>query len=264
LLKWGSTFCCPIFILQLLPPSLTIIEGESTHKKSFLLYAIVVKYKHKIGLFLRLLVFFWFLTGIAPVISGEDFQLDKELLNKVELKYGKDARSLLVAWEGLIIQDMSTTDLDKLKRVNDFLNQMEFVDDRIHWKKEDYWATPIEFLSTRGGDCEDFAIAKYFTLKIMGVDEDKLNLTYVKALNLNVHHMVLTYFSTPDAEPLILDSLVGEIKPASQRADLIPIYSFNGTGLWLAKQRGRGKLAGSSNRLQLWRDLMQRMSDDNF
>lgn len=218
----------------------------------------------KIKLTLLFLVIFLFLIGIAPVISGSDFHLDKELLNNVELKYGKEAHTLLVAWEGLIIQDMSMTDLEKLKRVNDFLNQMEFVDDRIHWEKEDYWATPIEFLATQGGDCEDFAIAKYFTLKIMGVDEKKLNLTYVKSLNLNVHHMVLTYFSTADAEPLILDNLVREIKSASQRTDLIPIYSFNGTGLWLAKQRGRGKMAGSSNRLHHWQDLLQRMSDDNF
>jgi predicted transglutaminase-like cysteine proteinase len=155
-------------------------------------------------------------------------------------------------------------DMDKLKRVNDFLNQMDFVDDLTLWKKEDYWATPIEFLSAQGGDCEDFAIAKYFTLKTMGMDEEKLNLTYVKALNLNVHHMVLTYYMTPDAEPLILDNLVGEIKSASQRTDLMPIYSFNGTGLWLAKQRGRGKLAGSSKRLQHWQNLMQRMSDNNL
>jgi predicted transglutaminase-like cysteine proteinase len=197
-------------------------------------------------------------------MSGEAFQLDKQLLNKVELKYGKEARSLLVAWEDLINHDASKSDLDKLKRVNDFLNQMDFVDDITLWKQEDYWATPIEFLSAQGGDCEDFAIAKYFTLKTMGMDEEKLNLTYVRALNLNVHHMVLTYYMTPDAEPLILDNLVNEIKPASQREDLIPIYSFNGTGLWLAKQRGRGKLAGSSKRLQHWQNLMQRMSDDNL
>jgi predicted transglutaminase-like cysteine proteinase len=197
-------------------------------------------------------------------MRGEAFQLDKELLNKVELKYGKEARSLLVAWEDLIIHDASKSDLDKLKRVNDFLNQMDFVDDITLWKQEDYWATPIEFLSAQGGDCEDFAIAKYFTLKTMGMDEEKLNLTYVRALNLNVHHMVLTYYMTPDAEPLILDNLVNEIKPASQREDLIPIYSFNGTGLWLAKQRGRGKLAGSSKRLQHWQNLMQRMSDNNL
>lgn len=224
----------------------------------------MVIHTDKIKLTLLFLVIFLFLIGIAPVISGSDFHLDKELLNNVELKYGKEAHTLLVAWEGLIIQDMSMTDLEKLKRVNDFLNQMEFVDDRIHWEKEDYWATPIEFLATQGGDCEDFAIAKYFTLKTMGVDEEKLNLTYVKSLNLNVHHMVLTYFSTADAEPLILDNLVREIKSASQRTDLIPIYSFNGTGLWLAKQRGRGKMAGSSNRLHHWQDLLQRMSDDNF
>jgi predicted transglutaminase-like cysteine proteinase len=98
----------------------------------------------------------------------------------------------------------------------------------------------------------------------MGVDEEKLNLTYVKALNYNVHHMVLTYFRTPDAEPLVLDNLVGEIKPAAQRTDLLPIYSFNGTGLWLAKQRERGNLAGSSDRLQRWQDLIQRMAEDNF
>lgn len=222
------------------------------------------KLTDKIGYSFLFIVFISFLIGIAPIITGEDFHLNPEILNKAELKYGEDARSRLVAWEKIIIQDTSQTDLERLERVNDFFNQMEFVDDTIHWGEKDYWATPIEFLGTQGGDCEDFTIAKYFTLKAMGVDEEKLNLTYVKALNYNVHHMVLTYFSTPGAEPLVLDNLVGEIKSASQRTDLIPIYSFNGTGLWLAKQRGRGKLAGSSSRLQRWQDLIQRMSEDNL
>jgi predicted transglutaminase-like cysteine proteinase len=240
------------------------LKGRATIRRVFNYYTIVVKHTDNIKHSLCVLVLFSFLIGIAPIMSGEAFQLDKQLLNKVELKYGKEARSLLVAWEDLINHDASKSDLDKLKRVNDFLNQMDFVDDITLWKQEDYWATPIEFLSAQGGDCEDFAIAKYFTLKTMGMDEEKLNLTYVRALNLNVHHMVLTYYMTPDAEPLILDNLVNEIKPASQREDLIPIYSFNGTGLWLAKQRGRGKLAGSSKRLQHWQNLMQRMSDNNL
>lgn len=218
----------------------------------------------KIERSLFILVFFSLLIGIVPIIIGQNFSLDTELLNKAELKYGTDARSRLVAWEELIIQDNSQSDLEKLERVNNFFNLMEFVDDSIHWGEKDYWATPIEFLGTKGGDCEDFSIAKYFTLKAMGVDEEKLNLTYVKALNYNVHHMVLTYFSTPEDEPLVLDNLVPIIKPASQRTDLIPIYSFNGTGLWLAKQRGRGKLAGSSSRLQRWQDLIERMSEDNL
>ena len=201
---------------------------------------------------------------IASIINGQNFRLDSELLSKAEQKYGKSARLRLVAWENLIITDNSQTELEKLEKVNQFFNQMEFVEDIDHWGNKDYWATPIEFLGTQGGDCEDFTIAKYFTLKAMGIEEEKLNLTYVKALTYNVHHMVLTYFSTPGSEPLVLDNIVADIKPASQRRDLLPIYSFNGTGLWLAKQRGRGKLAGSSSRLKRWQDLVQRMSKDNL
>ena len=201
---------------------------------------------------------------IASIINGQNFRLDTELLSKAEQKYGKSARLRLVAWENLIITDNSQTELEKLEKVNQFFNQMEFVEDIDHWGNKDYWATPIEFLGTQGGDCEDFTIAKYFTLKAMGIEEEKLNLTYVKALTYNVHHMVLTYFSTPGSEPLVLDNIVADIKPASQRRDLLPIYSFNGTGLWLAKQRGRGNLAGSSSRLKRWQDLVQRMSKDNL
>jgi predicted transglutaminase-like cysteine proteinase len=204
------------------------------------------------------------MLGIAPTITGQNFHLDKGLLNKAETKYGKEARLLLLAWEKLIVEDQGQSDLEKLKRTNDFFNQLEFVDDNSHWGQKDYWATPMEFLMTRGGDCEDFSIAKYFTLKAMGVSEDKLNLTYVEALKYKVPHMVLTYYSEPDAEPLVLDNLIKDIQPASKRNDLIPIYSFNGTGLWLAKQRGRGRLAGGSQRLQLWQDLIQRMARDTF
>ncbi len=210
------------------------------------------------------LFFVSFMVLIASIINGQNFRLDTELLSKAEQKYGKSARLRLVAWENLIITDNSQTELEKLEKVNQFFNQMEFVEDIDHWGNKDYWATPIEFLGTQGGDCEDFTIAKYFTLKAMGIEEEKLNLTYVKALTYNVHHMVLTYFSTPGSEPLVLDNIVADIKPASQRRDLLPIYSFNGTGLWLAKQRGRGKLAGSSSRLKRWQDLVQRMSKDNL
>jgi predicted transglutaminase-like cysteine proteinase len=224
----------------------------------------VVEHTSKIEHPFFFLFFVSFMVLIASIINGQNFRLDTELLIKAEQKYGKSARLRLVAWENLIITDNSQTELEKLEKVNQFFNQMEFVEDIDHWGNKDYWATPIEFLGTQGGDCEDFTIAKYFTLKAMGIEEEKLNLTYVKALTYNVHHMVLTYFSTPGSEPLVLDNIVADIKPASQRRDLLPIYSFNGTGLWLAKQRGRGKLAGSSSRLKRWQDLVQRMSKDNL
>ena len=221
-------------------------------------------FQQKIEHFL-LPVFFLSLLAIAvPVLTGENFRLDNDTLDRAEEKYGSDARNRLVEWETLIRQDDSPSDSEKLEKVNRFFNQLEFVNDIDHWGEKDYWATPVEFLASQGGDCEDFSIAKYFTLQAMGVDEDKLNLTYVKALQYNVHHMVLTYFKTPAAEPLVLDNIVDIVKPASERPDLIPIYSFNGTGLLLAKQRGRGKLAGSSSRLKRWQDLLERMPETKF
>jgi predicted transglutaminase-like cysteine proteinase len=133
----------------------------------------------------------------------------------------------------------------------------------VHWKQKDYWATPIEFLSTNGGDCEDFTLAKYFTLRELGISDKKLRMTYVKAIKLNQAHMVLSYFETPGSEPLILDNLVTDIRKASLRRDLVPVYSFNGNGLWLAKERERGVRVGDSSRVSLWGDVVQRMKEIN-
>lgn len=200
------------------------------------------------------------LLVVESVLAGNSRQLiDQETLAMAEKKYGVEAYKRLVKLQNLVRDDTSTNDMEKLKKVNRFFNQIEFVSDSLHYKKEDYWATPLEFLASGAGDCEDFSLAKYFTLKAMGVAEKKLNLTYVKAVELNQAHMVMTYFKTPEADPLVLDNLINTIKPASQRVDLLPVYSFNGTGLWLAKQRGRGKYVGRSDRLKRWQELQKRM-----
>jgi len=197
----------------------------------------------------------------VSVFTTSTFTVDEQTLSQAEKKYGSGARKRLEAWALLIREDESTTDLEKLAKVNDFFNQVPFIDDTIHWKKKDYWATPVEMLASNGGDCEDYSIAKYFTLKLLGVSEKKLNMTYVKALRLNQAHMVLTYYAEPGVEPLVLDNIDKEIRQASKRKDLLPVYSFNGTSLWLAKQRGKGKMVGSSDRLGRWKTLLQRMPD---
>lgn len=199
--------------------------------------------------------------SILSVYARNSFTLDPKLLDKAEQKYGEYAKRRLLSWQDLIRNDESTSDLEKLEKVNNFFNRQEFVSDIQHWKQKDYWATPVEFLATGGGDCEDFSLAKYFTLKKLGVDETKLNMTYVKAIKLGVAHMVLTYYETPASEPLILDNLIGTIEPASKRTDLLPVYSFNGVGLWLAKARGKGKMVGDSDRLKRWQDLLQRLPE---
>ena len=202
---------------------------------------------------------------IVPHISGKPFHLSEELLNRATQKYGSPARKRLIAWEDLINSNTTNTDREKLEKVNNFFNRMDYVEDIVLWGQNDYWATPIEFLGKQAGDCEDYTISKYFTLKAMGVEDGKLNLTYVKALTYGVYHMVLAYYPTPGGDPLILDNYVKEIYPGSKRTDLLPVYSFNGTGLWLAKERGRGKVAGSSSsRLKRWQDVMEKMAEDNL
>lgn len=212
---------------------------------------------------LFLLAFLTCLAVAGQVGTKEDFHLDRDVLRQAEEKYGVDAADRLLRWETLIKDDDSAGDTEKLQKVNAFFNEtVRFVDDIDLYGVKDYWATPLEMLVRQAGDCEDFAIAKFFTLKALGVSEQKLNIAYVKALQYNMMHMVLTYYSHPGAEPLVLDNLVDQIHPASRRPDLMPIFSFNGTGLWLAKERGKGKYTGRSSRLKAWGGLLQRMADN--
>jgi len=165
----------------------------------------------------------------------------------------------LEQWKSLIDSGSQWSDIQKLTSVNDFVNQFNFVDDIDHWKQEDYWATPLQTLVTKGGDCEDFAIAKYFTLSAMGMDEEKMRLTYVKALTIKKAHMVVSYYAQPNVEPLVLDNLNATILPGSQRRDLLPVYSFNGSGLWLAKREKSGQYVDDASRISLWQELLHHM-----
>jgi predicted transglutaminase-like cysteine proteinase len=203
------------------------------------------------------------LTGCFLLLAASAtarLNISNELLEKIEKKYDAAAKQRVLNWQQLINSSKDKPENEQLKLVNDFFNQqVEFIEDLIHWQTKDYWATPLEFLTSGAGDCEDYSIAKYFTLRELGVSEKKLRLTYVKAINLRQAHMVLTYFPKMRSIPLVLDNLIVEIKPASERKDLMPVYSFNGSGLWIAKARGKGKRIGSSTRLSLWQDLKNKM-----
>lgn len=191
--------------------------------------------------------------------------IDEILLSKIEHKYGKKSTQRILQWQALLETAVNLPEQEKLTIVNDFFNQrIAFVDDMRLWNKPDYWATPLEVLVRGAGDCEDYSIAKYFTLKELGVAESKMRITYVKALKLNQTHMVLTYYPSPREVPLVLDNLRAAIQPATQRSDLLPVYSFNGAGLWMAKIRGQGKRVGNSDRLNRWDELTRRMLDYSF
>jgi predicted transglutaminase-like cysteine proteinase len=200
---------------------------------------------------------------ILPLWCFTQFEeLDWDRL-EVQLKSHYDNRAALRlrAWQKILSDQTLKQDQEILKTVNVFFNQFQFIDDIKLWGKNDYWATPIEFIGANGGDCEDFSIAKYFSLLDMGIDEKKLRISYVKAVSLNQYHMVLAYYKTPNAIPLILDNLNGKILPANLRPDLLPIYSFNGESLWVSKAKGQGKLVGDSNRLSSWNQLRGRFNN---
>lgn len=200
-------------------------------------------------------------AALSLVVASGTVGFSSALLNSVEQRYGVEARERVVAWQQLMdeLQGSRVDDLVKIKRANDFFNQVRWVSDQKHWGQEDYWATPIETLGTNAGDCEDFSIGKYFTLHNTKVDSDKIRITYVKALDYNQAHMVLAYYATPDAEPLILDNINKTIKPASERKDLLPIYSFNAENLWLARARGRKVPINPKKTLPQWDLMNQRM-----
>ena len=185
-----------------------------------------------------------------------------QVLKKVEREYGNYARQRVLIWYKLINNYRNAPPRDKLELVNNFINRLTFVNDIDLWGQEDYWATPLQMLSSNGGDCEDYSIAKYFTLRKMGIPEERMRLTYVKALQLNQAHMVLTYFPAADSEPLVLDNLVTDIRPSADRTDLLPVYSFNGNGLWLAKKKGTDERVGRSERLSRWQGVIARINDE--
>ncbi|WP_369525786.1 transglutaminase-like cysteine peptidase [Neptunomonas phycophila] len=194
-------------------------------------------------------------------VSDISVKLTTAYINQLGNEYGEEAKRRLIAWQNLIKESADLPEKEKLTRVNSFFNQVRFLDDIDHWKQKDYWATPLEFLISNGGDCEDFSIAKYYTLRELGVDIDKMSIAYVKALELNQAHMVLTYYDTPSSVPLVLDNLIADIKPASQRPDLLHVYSFNGDNLWLSKKGRRAQLVGTSERLGPWVKLQSRLEN---
>lgn len=217
--------------------------------------------EHRHGSVLAVLFFTVLWLGVA-IAFAERIDLTDEVVAWAKQMYGDDAGKRVESWRSLMQDNHDTGEVEKLKLVNDFFNQIPYQSDSILWDQKDYWATPLELLVREGGDCEDYSIAKYFTLKEMGVADEKLRIMYVKAVELNQSHMVLTYYPNPSAIPKVLDNLNPQLLSASRRMDLTPVYSFNADGLWLAKSLGKGKKVGSSKRLSLWQEVKKRMRQE--
>lgn len=212
----------------------------------------------------RVAVLGWLLicSALAASELGYTTKVSEALIARLERSFGPPARPRLVRWIGFGREQKRVPvaaprpAMEALQAVNSYFNRIRFIDDSIHWGQGDYWATPAETVASDGGDCEDFAIAKYFFLKELGVPIERLRITYVRALKLNRAHMVLAYYVSPEAEPLILDNLEDRIRAASDRMDLDPVFSFNDDDVRMVSDGQRAKPA----QIREWRSLLDRLA----
>jgi predicted transglutaminase-like cysteine proteinase len=215
--------------------------------------------------------FFGILLGLLAILTIASPNIDR-ILQLAQSRYGAKATQMVQSWNEMMQAAQSMNEQDKVKRVNEFFNRkIQFGEDQAVWGENDYWATPLEFMGKGVGDCEDFAITKYFALRSLNVPNDRLRITYVKARiggprsDVTQAHMILGYYEDPAGEPLILDNLITELRPASRRTDLMPVFSFNSEGLWTGSGAAEKKDAsGSTAKLSRWRDLIARMQSDGF
>lgn len=184
--------------------------------------------------------------------------------------YGSNRDFIVRKWQDMLVNIEDQSDHIKIQTVNNFFyNHIAYKTDLEVHGVEDFWTTPLETMGQGVGDCEDYVIAKYISLKLAGVETNKLRLVYVLARiggprsSVSQAHMVLGYFETPSAEPLILDSLVRSILPASEREDLTPIFSFNSEGLW-AGATGTRSSSSPTSRLSRWRNVLERMEQQGI
>ena len=175
----------------------------------------------------------------------------------------RDAAShpIVSRWTQMLAASHGLSDAGKLQAVQDFFGRvMQFGDDAPAWGRAQTWATPTEFMRRGRGDCKDFAVAKYASLRMLGVPADRLRLLYVHArigAGQQVPHMVLGFYAGADSEPVVLDNLVDSMRPLSERSDLSLVYAFNTVGLWVADSKTSA--ADPIARISRWRDVLQRM-----
>ena len=220
------------------------------------------------GVFSRHFVLVLLVFAVWQAVAALD---SAALQQQLIARFGPARVVLLKDWLQTVNSAKTIGDEARLKRINDFINQKILFDsDNGIWQQSDYWATPLETIGQGAGDCEDFAIIKYVSLRMAGIPDGKLRLIYVKARldtpngPMQQAHMVLAYYANPNAEPQILDNLDTNIRPASKRPDLQPVFSFNSEAIF-AGVSGKDKAsAGGIGRLSRWEDALQRIRAEGY
>lgn len=148
---------------------------------------------------------------------------------KEQKSYTNSSSKAVKAWQGMIRSQRGAAQINQLRAANDFINQWRYRTDAFNYDKSDYWASPAEFFS-RSGDCEDYAIAKYVTLRQMGFGAEQLRLVVVKDVKRGLAHAVLAAYV--DGDVFILDNVTNDIRSQATVAEYVPYYSVNEQARW--------------------------------
>lgn len=141
-----------------------------------------------------------------------------------------DPKCLNLKWERLLTRLHSLPPREQVKRVNQFFNRVPYLSDQKNYGVSDYWATPYEFMA-RGGDCEDYAVAKYISLRRLGFSENQLRIVVVHDWHLGgTIHAVLEVKLAGETD--ILDNQEKRVLPEAKVMHYAPVFAINEATWW--------------------------------
>lgn len=186
-------------------------------------------------------------AGLPAVFNTREFRADRQLAlpqwqrmsQKVEAERPIHAAcaaaeasctsKAAIGWQALVASLRGQDRLSQVRTLNSFANRIPYRSDQEVWGRSDYWASPLEFLR-RAGDCEDYAILKYYSLRQLGVPASDMRMVVVQDTVRNLAHAVLVVMV--DGRLLVLDNLTNAIMPQERTPQYVPYYSVNEEARW--------------------------------
>ena len=206
------------------------------------------------------------IVGVTSLFAGHIFEpWEDEVFVAIGEAHGPEAEKRIRKIMGIILANHEKPVMEKLELTNDFLNNIPWIADSDLWKREDYWATPFETLTTFGGDCEDMAIGKYAMLRLMGIPDDALGYAYVETRE-KERHMVLVYKENDKSPLYVLDNQNPNVLTGPERRDPQAIYVFQNDGkLYIIGDDGKKrsvKKEFTGRRFEKWATAKERAREN--
>lgn len=136
-------------------------------------------------------------------------------------------------WKAFLRSIKAKDRISQVRAVNSYMNRQRYLTDPRNYGVKDYWATPGQFFK-RNGDCEDYAIAKFMSLRALGFDNKDMRIVVLQDLNLRIGHAILVVHLNGQA--LVLDNQVRSVVRAETIRHYRPIYSINERSWWLHRR----------------------------